>query len=179
MSSANEKISRGNAGQFRVASELCRRGMQAAITLGNTPGVDVLCMGEDRRKCVLIQVKTFRAGANKCAVGKNAEIDMGDLFFWVLAGLRDETHPDVAECFYIVPSRVMAKHVSRSHKRWLSKPGKKGQKHKDNNMRTVCFNTKKGAYRFDINEYENRWDLIEEKLESKKTVRKRPLNQLV
>src|SRR6266496_4735098 len=34
-----DKSSRGNASQFFIAGELCRRGYSAVITLGNTPNV--------------------------------------------------------------------------------------------------------------------------------------------
>ena len=161
MSSASEKISRGNAGQFRVASELCLRGMHASITLGNTPHVDVLCTDKDGRKCVSIQVKTFRAGRDRCAVGKNAEVDLGPSFFWVLAGLKDTDHPDAEECFYVVPSAIMARNVFAGHRNWLSTPGKNGQKHEDNDMRTVCLKAKNCSKSFDVAQYKDRWDLIE------------------
>ena len=34
-----DKSSRGNASQFFIAGELCRRGYSAVVTLGNTPNV--------------------------------------------------------------------------------------------------------------------------------------------
>lgn len=34
---AKEKSTRGNASQFFIAGELCRRGYSAVVTLGNTP----------------------------------------------------------------------------------------------------------------------------------------------
>ena len=33
----------GNASQFFIAVELCRRGYSAVVTLGNTPNTDILC----------------------------------------------------------------------------------------------------------------------------------------
>jgi hypothetical protein len=33
----SDKSSRGNASQFFIAGELCRRGYSAVVTLGNTP----------------------------------------------------------------------------------------------------------------------------------------------
>ena len=38
-----DKSSRGNASQFFVAGELCRRGWVAVVTMGNTPNTDILC----------------------------------------------------------------------------------------------------------------------------------------
>lgn len=34
---ASDTVARGNASQFFVAGELCRRGFYAVVTLGNTP----------------------------------------------------------------------------------------------------------------------------------------------
>ena len=42
---------------------------------------------------------------------------------------------DVRPDFYIVPSKVVANSVKRSHKKWLKTPGMRGQQHKDNPMR--------------------------------------------
>lgn len=40
--SAAERDARGHAGEFRVASELCRRNMFAILTMGNVPNFDTL-----------------------------------------------------------------------------------------------------------------------------------------
>lgn len=39
---AEEKAARGRAGEFRVAPELCRRKMFAALTMGDVPNFDDL-----------------------------------------------------------------------------------------------------------------------------------------
>ena len=41
-----DKNYRGNASQFFIAGELCRRGYSAVVTLGNTPNTDILCSKE-------------------------------------------------------------------------------------------------------------------------------------
>ena len=56
---AKEKSTRGNASQFFVAGELCRRGYLAVVTMGNTPNTDILCSNIDGTRFVHIQVKTF------------------------------------------------------------------------------------------------------------------------
>ena len=38
---SRDKTSRGNASQFFVAGELCRRGLTAVVTLGNCPNTDI------------------------------------------------------------------------------------------------------------------------------------------
>ena len=94
--SQGERIKRGNAGQFRVASELCRRGYSAAITLGNTPNVDILCSSDDGSKSICIQVKTFRLGAHKCPLTIAAERISREDFFWVFLGLDDQLSPKLS-----------------------------------------------------------------------------------
>src|SRR5204862_5563598 len=57
-----DKSSRGNASQFFIAGELCRRGYSAVVTLGNTPNVDILCSNQQGTRFAHIQVKTFVPG---------------------------------------------------------------------------------------------------------------------
>jgi hypothetical protein len=160
----NEKSSRGNASQFFVAGELCRRGYSAVVTLGNTPNTDILCSNTAETKFVHIQVKTFVPGTRTCSVGLKAERDFGHNFFWVLGGIP---RPNTSAGFeyYVIPASVMARLVSNAHRLWLKSPGVKGQKHKDSSVRTVHLPPYKSAYSdFDLSQYRDRWDLIEEKL---------------
>lgn len=159
-----EKSSRGNASQFFVAGELCRRGYSAVITLGNTPNTDILCSNMAGTKFVHIQVKTFVPGNRTCSVGVKSEKDFGPNFFWVLGGIPKPNSTADFE-YYIIPSAVMAKNVSESHQRWLNAPGLKGQEHKDSNVRTIHIPPYKSAYsELNIAEYRDRWDLIEKQL---------------
>ena len=70
------------------------------------------------------------------------------MLFYVFVNLGTETgQPE----FHIVPSKTVAKFITQSHATWLKTPGKRGQAHKDNNMR-----------KFDIldEKYLGRWDLL-------------------
>jgi hypothetical protein len=158
-----EKITRGNASQFFVAGELCRRGYSAVVTLGNTPNTDILCSNIEGTRFVHIQVKTFIPGNKTCSVGAKAEKGFGDKFFWVLAGIPE---PDSVASFeyYIIPSSEMAKNVYEGHHTWLESLGKSGQKHNDSGVRTVNLPPSKSHTGWDISQYFERWDLIEEKL---------------
>jgi len=161
--SEKEKSSRGNASQFFVAGELCRRGLSALVTLGNTPNADILCSNLEGTRFVHIQVKTFVPGNRTCSVGMKAEMDFGENFFWVLGGIPK---PNTSKNFeyYVIPASVMARNVSEGHQRWLKSPGAKGQKHKDNIVRTVHLPPHKSFSGWDIVEYLTRWDLIDNKL---------------
>jgi len=83
-----DKSSRGNASQFFIAGELCRRGYSAVVTLGNTPNVDILCSNQKGTRFAHIQVKTFVPGNRTCSVGMKAMKNVGPTFFWVLGGSR-------------------------------------------------------------------------------------------
>jgi hypothetical protein len=124
----SDKSSRGNASQFFVAGELCRRGLVAVVTIGNTPNTDILCSNADGTKFVHIQVKTFVPGSATVSVGKKAERLYGDgeRFVWVLAGIPtpDSEKPFV---YYVIPSREVARNVSAAHKLWLKTLGKNGR----------------------------------------------------
>ena len=65
---AADKTFRGNASQFFVAGELCRRGYYAVVTRGNAANTDILCSNVAGTKFVHIQVKTYLPGNKTCSV---------------------------------------------------------------------------------------------------------------
>jgi hypothetical protein len=161
--SEKEKSSRGNASQFFIAGELCRRRCAAVVTLGSTPNTDILCSNLEGTRFVHIQVKTFVPGSRTCSVGMKAERDCGEDFFWVLGGIpRPNTKANFE--YYVIPASVMAKNVVEAHQLWLKSPGAKGQQHKENTVRTAPLPPRKSFSGWDISEYYDRWDLIEAKL---------------
>ena len=163
-----DKSSRGNASQFFIAGELCRRGYSAVVTLGNTPNVDILCSNEKGTRFAHVQVKTFVPGNKTCSVGMKAMRNVGPTFFWVLGGIPIAGSDRPFE-YYIIPSEVMAKNVSEAHERWLVTPGKKGQAHKDNTVRIVDLPPHKSITGWDIAQYRDRWDLIDRVLNQEQT----------
>ncbi|MGD9489064.1 MAG: hypothetical protein AB7W47_13645 [Calditrichaceae bacterium] len=160
---AKEKSTRGNASQFFIAGELCRRGYSAVVTLGNTPNTDILCSNLSGTKFVHIQVKTFVPGNRTCSVGLKSEVNFGENFFWILGGIPLPEQKKEFE-YFIIQSKDMAKNIKKGHYLWLSTPGKKGQPHKDNKVRTVILPPYRSALDWDISIYKDRWDLIEKKL---------------
>jgi hypothetical protein len=161
-----EKSTRGNASQFYIAGELCRRGYMAVVTMGNTPNVDILCSNIAGTKFVFIQVKTFVPGNRTCSVGMKAERDFGENFFWILGGIP---HPGSNASFeyFIIPARDMSKNVQEGQRLWLKTPGKKGQRHHDSRVRIVLLPPFKSPRGWDLSQYRNRWDLIDQKLTDK------------
>lgn len=161
---AEQKVTRGNASQFFVAGELCRRGYSAVVTLGSTPNTDILCSNLEGTKFVHIQVKTFIPGGRSCSIGKKAERYYGDNFFWVLGGIPLPGSDKPFE-YYIIPARIMSKNTTEGQQSWLNTLGVHGQSHNDSGVRIVLLPPNKSPYGWDISEYFNRWNLIEEKLQ--------------
>jgi hypothetical protein len=155
-----DKTFRGNASQFFIAGELCRRGHAAVVTLGNTPNVDILCSNAAGTRFAHIQVKTFVPGNRTCSVGLKAAKEFGPTFFWILGGIPEAGSSRAFE-YYIIPSSDMAKNVLEAHEMWLATPGKNNQPHKENKVRTVHLPPYKSFSGWDVSHYRDRWDLIE------------------
>ena len=60
----------------------------------------------------------------------------------------------------------MAKNIREGQQIWLKTLGKKGQEHKDSKVRVVYLPPQKSITGWDVNEYRDRWDLLEEKLKA-------------
>lgn len=158
-----DKSSRGNASQFFVAGELCRRGLVAVVTMGNTPNTDILCSNPEGTKFVHIQVKTFVPGNRTVSVGRKAEKNYGRKFVWVLAGIPLPTMDKPFE-YFVIPSSEVSRNVSAATKKWLETPGMKGQPHRDSNVRTIHLPPRQSFSGWDISEYRNKWSVIEDLL---------------
>ena len=155
-----DSATRGNASQFFVAGELCRRGIIASITLGNTPNVDVLCSNKAEAKFVHVQVKTFVPGAKSVLVGRKASVDRGPNFVWVLAGIPCADHPSEAFVYYVIPSPAMAAFAKEEHGRWLATPGRNGRPHQDNSAVAVSLSSATPMPDGTISTYLNKWSYI-------------------
>ena len=163
-SHGGDKSHRGNAAQFFVAGELCRRGLVAVVTLGNCPNTDILVSNTAGDRFCHVQVKTFVPGNRTVSVGMKAEKDFGSSFFWIIAGIpKPESETEFV--YYIVPSKVIAEAVRADFKRWVATPGKKGQQHDAaTKLRTLRLQRARRPEDLDLSQYENRWDLIERHL---------------
>ena len=152
---SRDKSARGNASQFFVAGELCRRGWVAVVTLGNTPNTDILCSNREGSKFVHIQVKTFVPGNRTVSVGRKAEKDFGKTFIWVLAGIP---HPNTDKPFefFVIPSAEMAKNVKTAQERWLRDVPTR----RDSAVRIVALPPRKNYIGWDISPYRDNWGLI-------------------
>lgn len=141
-------ISIGNCGEYFVAAELERRGFSVAVPMKNTPFFDLLAMNQKSKRLISIQVKTTSAKRAKWKLNKKDEQSEDRNMFYVFVKLNDQEQPD----YYIISSKIVSKTIREEHSKWLKTPGKKGQKHNDNNVRIFEIE--------DIDSYKNAWDSL-------------------
>jgi hypothetical protein len=137
----------GVAGEYLVAAELSRRGYVAALTLRNTRGIDILASNRDATRPVGIQVKTCQRATADWVMTKKVEPDLAENLFYVFVCIP----PGAPASFHIVPRRAVGQFVRETHQRWLATPGRRGQAHRDSDVRVF---SDRG------NEFKDRWDLL-------------------
>ncbi|MBI2297171.1 MAG: aspartate ammonia-lyase [Betaproteobacteria bacterium] len=138
----------GVAGEYFVAAELSRRGYIATITLKNTENLDVLASRPDGLKTVGIQVKTSQDSGKSWVLDKKAETHAKENFFYVFVNLNGaEKQPS----FHVVPSALVAKFCSESHREWLAGSKRDGSARKDTDMR---------SFKDPSNKYLSAWHLL-------------------
>ncbi len=139
-----------SAGQYFVCAELSRRGAIASLTLGNTPGVDVLVTKKDGSKLAFIQVKTTAHRDYDWLLGVKDEQwsrqDTNNFYVFV----RYEGVDDLPE-YYIVPASEVSEKIRREFEEWVKKPGRGGKPHNPNS--TI-------RYWYDMLEYKDKWEIL-------------------
>ena len=142
----------GVSGEYFVAAELSRRGIVASLTQRNTMGIDILATNECGSESVNLQVKTSQGKGKRWMLNKKAEIASQKNLVYIFVSLQSTG--DAPE-YHIVPSRIVAEYITRTHQEWLNSPRKDGTSHADTSIRTFQ----------DIElKYINRWDIIEDLL---------------
>lgn len=142
-----DNISTGNSGEYFVAGELERHGYTVAVPMSNVKDFDILAIDRETYKQFAIQVKTRCSKDKIWALNIKNEKIVGDNIIYFFVSLNDLGIPE----YHIVPSKIVAKAITEEHQKWLSTPGKKGQKHNDNPLR-------KFADRED--KYLNNWECL-------------------
>lgn len=151
----------GAAGEHFVMFELYRRGIMVGQPPQGVPQIDLLVLDEAAQVLKNLQVKTRSKGADGGWHMKlKHETLTSSRLFYVFVDMA----PD-SPIAYVIPSKVVAEVVSRSHATWLAIPGKGGRPHGQTDMRRILPSY---SFRVDgfpdgwMNEYKDRWDLLRE-----------------
>lgn len=122
----------GAAGQFYLSYGLAVREINASLTLGNAPSVDVLASCPDGRNLLSFQVKTSRNAYRRNRYGNEGyEWDVGagvigkhsKSFWYAFIDLQEKRGEDKREqwdpAVFFVPSRWVAEFVKPDFSRFL------------------------------------------------------------
>ena len=152
-------------GEYLVAAELCRRGLIATTFTGNVPHYDIVASSETGQH-VAIQVKAIRRGSWQLNIGHFAIVR----FQGKRQSLRARSKPPVSDLicvlvvlqddepdrYFILDWRDLQKTLVAAHRAWLATHG---------GVRPRTPESLHTALRIQqIAEYEDNWDLIEERV---------------
>lgn len=143
----------GVAGEYFVAAELSRQGWIAAMTIKNTPNIDVIATTPDGNRTLNIQVKT-RSIANRQGWILNKGIETlvpSDNFYIAFVDLIGiDEKPD----YFLIPRNLFAKWSVKRYQDWMKTPGRSGRAHVDNPIRTFD----KPQFK-EFEQYHNNWEI--------------------
>lgn len=119
----------GSAGQYYVAYNLAVRAINAAITLGNAPSVDLMAASPDGKRALSFQVKTSRNAYRRKRYGHEGfewDVSKGvigkyhESFWYAFVNLNSGAEPGEQDPrVYLVPSRWVAEFVKEDWSRFL------------------------------------------------------------
>jgi hypothetical protein len=152
------------AGEYRVASELLRRGLNATVTFGHAKSADVVAYGANRRAVVIeakaSQHKGFVTGFyNKY---KGPEEEHPD--FWILAQVDIGPEDDFTDRFFILSHSELAAIQAERNREYLVKRGivraEQALTWQEHYGLTKELNGVDNVSLTDLEKFEDRWDRI-------------------
>lgn len=150
------------SGEYRVASELLKRGLNATVTFGNAKGADVVAYGSNR-KAVVIEVKTsqqknFVTGFyNKYGTAEQEHPD-----FWVLVQIKADAKGASAERFFILSHSELSIVQAKRNQAYKIRCGdvKEGQYLSWEDHCRLSEHGVDNVLLADVGEYEDRWNRV-------------------
>jgi hypothetical protein len=117
------------AGEYRVCSELAKRGIFATITAGNRKSVDLYAINDLRKEAVKIEVKTSQKGNFVTGIGqKGLAGNPSAADFWVLFQVKPGPSGTFAERFFILTHaeicEIQQRHNQASNAKYLATHGR-------------------------------------------------------
>ncbi|MCH8149093.1 MAG: hypothetical protein IH987_14110 [Planctomycetes bacterium] len=115
------------AGEFRVCSELNKRGVFATVTYGNRKGVDVLAIDEKSGKSLKIEVKTSQRPRFVTSISQKKIAAETAPDYWVLFLLQPRAPETFVERFFVLTHKeicsVQRKRNQKYARRYKAKHG--------------------------------------------------------
>jgi len=110
------------AGEYRVASELLKRGLNATVTFGNAKSADVIAYGSKRR-AVVIEVKTSQQKNFVTRFYNNYRTpEQEHPNFWILVQIKASSEHDSVDRFFILShSELSVIQAKRNRAYWVQR----------------------------------------------------------
>lgn len=148
------------AGEYRVCSELNKRGIFATVTYGNRKDVDVYAIGELNGKALKIEVKTSQKGQFVTRITQKKKLNggAGTPDFWVLFHLQQVGGGTYSERFFILSHAEICEAQALRNKVY-------GDGYQARHGRQYDFSTGVDNVRVvDVKKYEDAWSKITNQL---------------
>ena len=145
------------AGEYRVCSELNKRGIFATVTYGNRKSVDVYAIPDGRRPALRIEVKTGQRGKFVTKITqKGLDLDRTGAApdFWVLFHLRPMPNGSFDERFFVLSHRQICAVQRRRNSGYASRYRKRHGRQPDSSVGVDNVRLD------DLKEYEGNWAAI-------------------
>lgn len=158
--SKTENVSIGNCGEYFVAAELERNGFTVAMPMANTKNFDILAINKTTNKQIALQVKTNHTNQKTWTLSQKNEELVDENIYYVFVCLNYKQPPE----YYVLPSRIVAKSVKKSHEDWLGGITKSGKKRNNTTIRKFSFEKSKyNPYNINENIYKSAWGILGKK----------------
>lgn len=135
-----QKQNIGNAGEYYLASYLSAHNFVTTITLGRNEKYDLLVVNP-KGNTIKISVKSMIKKSKSFFLSEKYEkLEEPNLFYAFISLNEFKSEPD----FWIVPSKVVAKSITKNYTKWFNSPNKEGGKHNSTPSRN--FNVYQNKY---------------------------------
>jgi len=145
------------AGEYRVCSELNKRGVFATITYGNRKSVDIYAISGRHSRALKIEVKTsqtrrFLTGIGQKGKGLASRPDAPD--FWVLVQVRRGPDGCYTERFFVLTDREIWQKQAVQNRDYVKRYAKRNKRKPDMSKGVDSIAV------VDVEEYEDEWPKI-------------------
>jgi hypothetical protein len=143
------------AGEYRVCSELNKRGVFATITYGNRKGVDVYAISDQKERALKIEVKTSQGKKFVTSLFKKGlDNSLNPPDFWVLFQILSANNGSFVERFFILSHDEIHEAQEARRKLYCDKYFLTHGRHFDVSTGVDCVRIP------DVEAYEDKWSKI-------------------
>jgi hypothetical protein len=147
------------AGEYRVCSELNKRGVFATITYGNRKGVDIYVISDTKNRALKVEVKTSQQGRFVTGITqKGLDKSPNAPDFWVFCNIKPSDNGQFSERCFILDNAAICQIQKARNEKYGDEFERRHAKRPD---------PKRGVDNViisDVEKYEDRWATIVDRI---------------